>query len=182
MKLRGNALEVRRHLVRIRWVHQRRAEVLGAGITAGLDRDHRGVDRVRRVPELSLHPIDKRPERALTTFVRHADAAGIDEMPSVDVAFELHVRMPADDERLLDAGERGPKALVGRDTRQDLVVVPRRAVAPRRRRTCGRSERAGIARERNRLRVGISRSQARAQALDRCARVSLTSHLRLTAR
>ncbi len=36
---------------------------------------------------------------------------------------ELHVRVSADDEPLLDAGECGAKPLVGRDARQDLVVV-----------------------------------------------------------
>ena len=49
-------------------------------------------------------------------------------MPSID-PLELDVRVPADDDPLLDALERRPEALVGRDLGQDLVVVARRAVA-----------------------------------------------------
>ena len=49
-------------------------------------------------------------------------------MPSID-PLELDVRVPADDDPLLDALERGPEALVRRDLGQDLVVVARRAVA-----------------------------------------------------
>ena len=49
-------------------------------------------------------------------------------MPSID-PLELDVRVPADDDPLLDAFERRPEALVGRDLGQDLVVVARRAVA-----------------------------------------------------
>ena len=95
--------------------------------------------------KLDVLAVEQRPERALPALVRHADAAGVDEARPIDDALELHVRVPADDEALLDSRERGPKTLVGGDARQDLLVVARRAVAvedaAERRRACGSSRR-----------------------------------------
>ena len=73
--------------------------------------------------------VDDGPERAGPALVGHADAARVREADPVDLADELDVRVPADDETLLHPGERGPEPLVRRDARQDLVVVARRAVA-----------------------------------------------------
>ena len=81
------------------------------------------------MPEVDVFAVQQRPERTLLALVRDADAAGVDEADAIDNTLELHMRVPADDEALLDSLERGPKALVGGDAGQDLVVVARRAVA-----------------------------------------------------
>jgi hypothetical protein len=128
MKLRGNALEVSRHLVGILRFEQPPRQLLRVRVRRRADGGSRGVDCVDRAPELHHTVLEQRPECPLLPLVRDPDASCVDEADSVDHSLELHVRVPADHDFLLDPRQRRAETIVGRHPGQDLVVVARRAV------------------------------------------------------
>src|SRR5688572_22681676 len=66
--------------------------------------------------------VQHEPVRARLTE-RHADAAGVDDTDSADPSIELHVRVSADDNGRVDAGEDRTEAVVRREAREDFGVV-----------------------------------------------------------
>ena len=63
--------------------------------------------------------LQQRPERTLLPSYGMPTLPRVDEADPIDNAFELHMRVAADDEALLDSLEGGSKAVVGGVARQD---------------------------------------------------------------
>ena len=129
-KLRGNALEVRRHLVRVLRLEQpacrprRRPGIPLARIAAAAASTAYGVCRSSTSsPSSNAQNAPGRPSYGMPTL-----PALTKRIPSISRSNWTCV-CPPTTSRSSTPVERGPKPLVRRDAGQDLVVVARRAVA-----------------------------------------------------
>ncbi len=82
---------------------------------------------VSRLSQLHVGP-EQQPVRA-RVLERHPDAAGVHDARRADLSIELHVRVPAHDQRRVHAGKDRQQPLLRRQPRENLEVVARCGMA-----------------------------------------------------
>jgi hypothetical protein len=123
---------VRDHLgARRRRPHQL-LDLVEAGHPSGLQLLDRGLEVVRRAPQLDVRAEQRPVREAWFRLVGKADAAGVEQPPAGHPPVVLHVRVRRDDADRVDAGREVGHARLGRRHGHALLVASRRAVAEER--------------------------------------------------